>query len=435
MLPLPWMTFNPVLVLYKNMNYQEAIEYIHQTPKFSRVLGNTMLEKLLMHLGNPQKNLRIVHIAGTNGKGSTASMLAEILKEAGYRCGLFTSPYIERFNERIRINGEEIPDEELAKLITKLRTTIEEQNAPVSEFALDTAAAFCWFAEQKCDYVVLETGLGGRLDATNVVEKPLVTVLTAIGMDHMQYLGNSLEEIAEEKCGIFKDGCPVVSYPLQDPVVLGVISKTADKMNASLHIAKTPVSLDGKMQWNNDFYELGLEGEFQIYNGATVLETVEVLREQGVLIPESAVVFGLKNAKNMARFERFGDQIVLDGGHNVPAGKALVRSLKEKKKQIWFCIAMMEDKDWAGFLRELIPVAQGIVVTEIPMPRCCNADTLADYLRKEGVYTECEPNPFAAIEKTIELAGEEGLVCICGSLYLAGQVRPFLSNREKDGQI
>ncbi len=417
------------------MNYQEAINYIHQTPKFSRELGNAMLEKLLMYRNNPQKNLRIVHIAGTNGKGSTAVMLSEILTHAGYRCGLYTSPYIERFNERIRIDGREIPDDDLARIITALKDTIERYDAPVSEFALDTAAAFCWFQEQNCDFVVLETGLGGRLDATNVIANPLATVLTSIGMDHMQYLGNTIEEIAAEKCGIIKQNCPVISYPLQEKAVLQVIQNHAKEKNSPLFVADIPIKNESGIEYHEKSYTLGLEGEFQIYNAATVLETVVVLQKQGIEIPESAIKFGLKNAKNMARFERFGTRIILDGGHNVPAAKALVNSLRNLDRPVYFCIAMMDDKDCAGYLKEISAIAKGAVLTQISMPRCASAEKLEAILQEYHIPTKRESNPYFAIEKVKDMAGNDGIVCICGSLYLAGQVRPYLSEQKMDGQV
>ncbi len=375
-----------------------------------------MLEKLLLYLDNPQKNLRIVHIAGTNGKGSTAAMLAETLINAGYQCGLYTSPYIERFNERIRINGVQIPDEELARIITKLKETIERYDAPVSEFALDTAAAFCWFAEQNCDFLVLETGLGGRLDATNVVEKPIATVLTAIGMDHMQYLGDTLKKITIEKCGIVKENCPVVSYPLQEKEALDVIEEYAKRKNAPLFVAELPVQNENGIAYQGKTYALGLEGEFQAYNAATVLQTVSVLRTQGIEIPETAVSSGLKNAKNMARFERFGKQIILDGGHNVPAAKALVQSLQKLGRPVHFCLAMMEDKDYEGYLKEISHVAKGAIITQVSMPRCAPAEKLTKIIEGYNIPTETENNPYLAIQKAIAKAGCDGIVCICGSL-------------------
>ncbi len=394
-----------------------------------------MLEKLLLHLDNPQNNLRIVHIAGTNGKGSTASMLAEILKEAGYCCGLYTSPYIERFNERIRVNGVEIPDAELAEIITNLRNTIERYDAPVSEFALDTAAAFCWFQKQNCDIVVLETGLGGRLDATNIITNPLVTVLTAIGMDHMQYLGDSIEKITAEKCGIIKENSPVVSYPLQEKTALKVIQNHAKEKNCPLFVAEIPERMEEGIVHQGNHYTLGLQGEFQAYNASTVLKTVEVLQELGFSISGDAIYSGLKKAKNMARFERFGERIILDGGHNVPAAKALVSSLKEFHKPIYFCVAMMEDKDYQGYLNELLQIANGAVVTQIPMPRCVTAQKLARNLKVHQLPVEMEEDPYIALKKTIEMAGNDGYVCVCGSLYLAGELRPFLTKLKNDGQI
>ncbi len=204
------------------MNYDETIEYIHSTPKFARVLGNTLLRRLLSKMDNPQKKLKFIHIAGTNGKGSCAVMLAEILKLCGLRTGLFTSPYIIRFNERIRVNGEQIPDARLAETASEIKNIIDENNVPVSEFALDTAIAFKYFADEKCDIVILETGLGGRLDATNVIASPIVSIIMSVGFDHMQYLGNTISAITTEKCGIIKNNRPVVVYPdLPDEALAG----------------------------------------------------------------------------------------------------------------------------------------------------------------------------------------------------------------------
>ncbi|MGN1092497.1 MAG: bifunctional folylpolyglutamate synthase/dihydrofolate synthase, partial [Monoglobaceae bacterium] len=192
------------------MDYRESLNYIHKTPKFARVLGNDMLKKLLFHLGDPQKNLKFIHIAGTNGKGSYAVMMAEILKNSGYRVGLYTSPYIERFNERIQINGGQISDEALAEAATLVKQVIETNDAPVSEFALDTAIAFYYFNKHNCDIIVLETGLGGRIDATNVIDTAVLSVIMSIGYDHTQYLGNTIEEITYEKCGIIKPNGNVI---------------------------------------------------------------------------------------------------------------------------------------------------------------------------------------------------------------------------------
>ncbi|MBQ2614183.1 MAG: bifunctional folylpolyglutamate synthase/dihydrofolate synthase [Clostridia bacterium] len=405
------------------MNYQETIQYIHQTPKFSRELGNRLLEKLLSLCGNPQQSLQCIHIAGTNGKGSTAVMLSEILKEAGYRIGLFTSPYIERFNERIQVNGTPIPDSALAETITKLRNLIETCDAPVSEFALDTAAAFLWFQQQSVDFVVLETGLGGRLDATNVIPKSLVSVITNIGLDHTQYLGNTLEEIATEKCGIIKEGSPLVVYPLQEKSVLETIQKCAAEKKAEVFVADIP--------WNGKAYTLGLQGEFQAYNAATVLKVIDVLRGFDISISETAVEEGLKNAHNPARFERFGEQIILDGAHNPQAIQALCQTLKSLEKPLYFCTAMMEDKDYLSCVKILKNYAKGIVVTEISMPRCCSKELLKETFFKQGMEEVMAVHSLKdAVETALTMAGEDGIVCICGSLYLAGELRPYLKNKK-----
>ena len=184
------------------MNYVQALDYIHSIPRFVRPLGNANLKKLLFHLGNPHLEQRYIHLAGTNGKGSTAAMISSVLKEQGYKTGLFTSPYIEVFNERIQINGENIPDDDLVKYIDRVKTVMEQNDAQVSEFAFICAVSFLYFKDMNCDFVVLETGLGGKLDATNVIEESVVSVLCSISLDHMQFLGNTVEEIALEKCGI-----------------------------------------------------------------------------------------------------------------------------------------------------------------------------------------------------------------------------------------
>lgn len=406
------------------MNYEETLTYIHNTPKFARTLGNDLLRKLLDKLGNPQNELQFVHLAGTNGKGSAAIMLSEILIHSGYRVGLFTSPYIERFNERIRINGEVIDDENLAQITTHIRETIEKNNTPVSEFALDTAIAFEYFKAKKCDIVVLETGLGGRLDATNVIEQNLASVIMSIGLDHMQYLGETIREITAEKCGIIKNNSHTVVYPIQDNDVIPVISEVCAKQNNSLHIAAIPDIADGnRFKYKGKCYTLGLSGDFQKYNAATVLETVGVLREQGYKLPARAVRDGLKNAFNPARFEKLPCGIILDGAHNLPAVKALCESLKKLNKPVNLCVAMMEDKDISGCIEQLASVAKTVTVTEIDMPRCAKTEKLCAEFTKHGITAVEKKNAAEAVEYLIMITGKRELACVCGSLYFAGEVR------------
>ena len=214
------------------MNYTEAIDYVHAIPKFVRPLGNKKLSGLLDLLGNPQNELKFIHVAGTNGKGSVSTMTAEILTRAGYKTGLFTSPFIEIFNERIRINDDLIADDVLADYITRISETMQENDMQVSEFAFITAVAMKYFADQNCDIVVLETGMGGRLDATNIIPCPECAALTSISLDHTQYLGDTIEEIATEKCGIIKDGGYVVSAPNKS--VCSIIETESEKASANL---------------------------------------------------------------------------------------------------------------------------------------------------------------------------------------------------------
>lgn len=409
------------------MNYPESISYIHNTPKFARILGNDLLRSLLGKLGNPHDDLKFIHIAGTNGKGSCAIMLAEVLMRSGYKTGLFTSPYIERFNERIKVDGEMIEDEILASITTHIRKTIENHNTPVSEFALDTAIAFEYFKLKKCDIVVLETGLGGRLDATNVIDNPLVSVIMSIGPDHMQYLGNSLVEIATEKCGIIKQNGHTVVYPIQDATVLEVIESVCREKKNSLTLAKNPEIKSGNaFVYDSKTYSLGLCGDFQKYNAATALETVNILKNQGFSLPKSAVCDGLLNAFNPARLEKLENGLLLDGAHNLPAIEALCNYLKKSEKNINLCVAMMEDKDVSGCIAKLSEIASSVVVTQIDMPRCMSAERLAKEFEKYGKLAIIKENSIDAAKLLLKITDKESIACACGSLYFVGELRTAL---------
>lgn len=410
------------------MNYSKSLEYIHNTPKFARVLGNDLLRSLLEKLGNPQRKLKFIHIAGTNGKGSAAIMLSEILMRSGYRTGLFTSPYIERFNERIKVDGEVINDDALASITTHIRETIEKYNTPVSEFALDTAIAFEYFKSKNCDIVVLETGLGGRLDATNVIETSLVSVIMSIGLDHTQYLGNSLTEIAIEKCGIIKENGHTVVYPCQDKGVLDVIRDSCAEKNNVFSLASAPETKKGNaFLYDGKEYALGLCGDFQKYNAATVLEVVKVLRKSGYSLPDSAVYDGLAKAFNPARLERLENGLILDGAHNPPAVSALCDYFRNSEKAVNICIAMMEDKDVSSCISTLSGVAKSVIVTQIDMPRCMSAKQLCEEFKSHGKTAIIEENPVAAAQLLLEISGKDNLACACGSLYFVGELRRAFS--------
>lgn len=409
------------------MNYNETLNYIHSTPKFARVLGNELLRKLLCKLGNPHKKLKFIHIAGTNGKGSCAVMLAEILKQSGFKTGLFTSPFITRFNERIRINNQEISDDSLAEITSKIRNTIEKFDTPVSEFALDTAIAFEYFSKENCDIVVLETGLGGRLDATNVIENPLVTVLMAIDLDHTQYLGDTIEKITIEKCGIIKQNRPTVLYPIQKAEVFDITKRFCAEKSSDLYIADTPCKTKNGFTYKDTEYSLSLNGGFQMYNAATVLKVVEVLNKNGFLISAAAIDLGLKNAKHPARLEKLECGLIIDGAHNPSAVNALCAELKRIPKPICICISMMSDKDICRCVKELSAVTNDVIVTELDIPRCQTAEKLAEEFLKHGISPTIEKNPINAAK--LALSKNEKTTVVCGSLYLASKIRNYFKNK------
>ncbi len=410
------------------MKYEEALDYIHKIPKFRRPLGNTNLKKLLNALGNPQNGLRFIHTAGTNGKGSVSAMTAEILKRSGYKTGLFTSPFLEVFNERIRIDGECISDDELGAYTERVKNAMEQSDAPVSEFAFVTAAAFLYFYEKKCGFVVLEVGMGGKLDATNVIPDSLVSVICKIGFDHTQYLGDTIEEIAREKCGIIRAGGTVVSYP--NGGVNDIIREYADKNNASLVFAEQAVPVSDGFMYKDRKYPLALRGSYQPQNASVVLEVIDALRKKGVDIPETAVEDGLRNVRWGARFEFVKDNLIIDGAHNIDGIKALKQSLLDLKKDIVLVMAMMEDKDYNSCIREILPIAKAAIASEIDMPRCLKAEKIKEIADSMNIPAIVNTNTADAVNTAIALA-DGGVVCVCGSLFFAGEVRKKFCKNEK----
>ncbi len=385
------------------MDYKETLKYINDTPKFSKILGNDDLKKLLVNLGNPQDKLQFIHVAGTNGKGSVSAMLASILRASGKVCGLYTSPFIEVFNERISINGENISDNDLARIATRVKHEIDTLGVEISVFAQITAMAFLYFAEKECDIVVLETGLGGRLDATNVIATPKLAIITKIGLDHTEYLGDTIEKIAEEKCGIIKAGTKVITTCNQEKSVLSVIENICKSSNVPLFVAQQAYD-----------YSLSLSGEYQKENAGIAVCGAKAL---GIL--DEHIKTGLANTKWIARFEYLKDNLILDGGHNPDGVRALISSLKVLDKPVTFVVAMMQDKDveeTSALIREF---AKNVIVTQVKMPRCMPAEELA------SLFPDCavEKDSILAVKKVISKTPDDELICVCGSLYLAGEIR------------
>lgn len=404
------------------MNYNEAIEYIHSIPRFVRPLGNEKLGRLLAEMGDPHKKLKFVHVAGTNGKGSVCAMLAETLKRAGYKTGLFISPYIEVFNERIQINNEFIPDAVLAEYVTDAAGLMGDDT--VSEFAFITAVAMKYFSDESCDIVVLETGMGGRLDATNIIDMPEVAVITSIGMDHMQYLGNTIEEIAAEKCGIIKPGCEVVTAP--NKRVLEVVEAAAAQANARLTVCETAIPRQYRFTYKTWTYHSALDGTYQAENSAVVIETIDVLRRRGWEISATALDEGFRNVHHPARYERIRENVIIDGAHNPDAMRELKKSLADEGRDVVLVLAMMRDKSFEMCIHTIAGTASAIVATELDMERSLTAAEVKRIADNTEADCVAEPDIEQAIKTAIGMAGRRGLVCICGSLYLAGEARRIL---------
>lgn len=412
------------------MTYEEAIDYIHGMYWRGSKLGLVRVTELCELLGNPQNKLKFIHVAGTNGKGSTCAMLSRILCAQGYRTGLFVSPYVDRFNERIQFNNEPIADDELAEIITDLKPVVESmENAP-TEFEVITAAAFLYYVRKQCDYVVLEVGLGGELDSTNIIKTPLLSIITAIDYDHMHILGNTIQEIAHAKAGIIKDDGTVLFYG-QHPDALPVIEAACEKHHAALHVVDRSTLQEGTYDLHGQTFDyrnyrdlrLGLLGKYQMRNAATVIDAVELLREQGVEISDEALRTGLEKTVWPARFEllRENPPFFVDGGHNPHGVRGTVetyqRLFPDRKAKI--IMGMMRDKDVSQSIGLLLPIAQEFYTVTPNNDRAMPAEELAELIRTFGATA----TSFSSVADAIETAarGEEPSLAV-GSLYMAGEV-------------
>lgn len=411
----------------------EGIAYIQSRAALGSRLGLYRTRELLERLSNPQKSLRFVHVAGTNGKGSTSAMLSSILTAAGYRTGLFTSPFLVSIHEQMSIGGSMISDDELGALVTELKTAAETMEDPPSEFELITSLAFLYFARNHCDIVVLEVGMGGATDSTNVIDVPEAAVITAIGMDHMSFLGATVEKIAKVKAGIIKDGGEIVLYP-QLPSVHKVIAEICDQRDAKLipvEVSRAVIlnhSLNGQaFSWDGVEFFLPLLGKHQINNAAAALTTVQVLRQRGWSIREEAVRQGLKGTNWPARFEvlRREPLFILDGGHNPQCVSALVQNIMDDlpDEKLTLLVGVLADKDYDAMFRQVIPFANSFVTVTPQNPRALSAEALAQYLRPYGKpVTACETIE-DGMSAAMNQAGKTGTVCAFGSLYMAGEIR------------
>lgn len=416
------------------MTYEEALSYIHSICWKGSKLGLDRTRELLGKLDDPQKELKFIHIAGTNGKGSTAAMLSSILEEAGYRVGLYTSPFINRFNERMQVNHQPIPDEELAALTEYVRPHADAMADSPTEFELITALAMVWFARQKCDIVVLEVGMGGELDSTNIIDVPEAAVIAAMGLDHVKELGPTMADIARAKAGIIKEGGRVVSYG-GNPEADEVIAAVCRARNASLcqpdfsAIVPGDFSLEGQTfsykGWRG--LRIPLVGAYQMNNAAVVLETVEVLRQRGWSVSDEAVRKGLADTRWPARFEvlRRDPVFIVDGGHNPHGIRATAESLSRlfPGRKITFVTGVMADKDVEHILGLIVPLAEQFFTVRPDNPRAMDAGELAARIEAMGAKATACASVRDGVDRAIQAEGPHGVACALGSLYMSGEVR------------
>ena len=416
------------------MTYEEALSYIHSICWKGSKLGLDRTRELLGKLNDPQKELKFIHIAGTNGKGSTAAMLSSILEEAGYRVGLYTSPFINRFNERMQVNHQPIPDEELAALTEYVRPHADAMADSPTEFELITALAMVWFARQKCDIVVLEVGMGGELDSTNIIDVPEAAVIAAMGLDHVKELGPTMADIARAKAGIIKEGGRVVSYG-GNPEADEVIAAVCRARNASLcqpdfsAIVPGDFGLEGQTfsykGWRG--LRIPLVGAYQMNNAAVVLETVEVLRQRGWSVSDEAVRKGLADTRWPARFEvlRRDPVFIVDGGHNPHGIRATAESLRRlfPGRKITFVTGVMADKDVEHILGLIVPLADQFFTVRPDNPRAMDAGELAARIEAMGAKATACASVRDGVDRAIQAEGPHGVACALGSLYMSGEVR------------
>ena len=419
------------------MNYEEAREYLDQVSKGGSVLGLDNMRELLKRLENPQDSLKFVHISGTNGKGSVLAYVSTVFKEAGYRTGRYISPTLFSYREKIQVNESFIGREDLARLTEEVKKAAEEmQNSGKgfpTIFEIETALAFLYFAEQKCDIVILETGLGGALDATNVIKTSVMEVITSISMDHMEFLGDTLGKIALQKAGIIKPHTSVVSA-VQDMEAMEVIRDVCRKKECVFdtvdqeQIKDISYGYEGQSfsykDWKN--IKISLMGSYQIKNAALALEAIEALRKLGYELNDKVVYQGMKTAVWKGRFTVISKEpfIIMDGAHNQAAAEELVRSLKlyYPGKKFYYIFGMFRDKDYHQVIRLTAPLAEHIVTVETPEnPRALPAEELKKAVAEVNPSVEAAGNLRMAVNRVMEQIDKDAVIVIFGSLSFLGE--------------
>ena len=428
------------------MNNVKELQTIEETLKYLQFdnweqsePGLARSSDLLSLLGDPQKKLKFVHIAGTNGKGSTAAMLASVLQNAGYRTGLYTSPHLLRFHERMRVNGKEIDDKSLIALTNTVRNAAEQMSEMPTGFEIMTAIAFLYFVQEQCDIVSLEVGLGGRMDSTNVIPAPEVCVVANIGLEHTAILGDTVEKIAVEKCGIIKHGAHAVLFGQSEGVENVAREKCAQEgvaltITVQEKLERISSSLDGQVfkYRGRGPYHLRLLGEYQLLNALTVIDVCSALRSRGWdKLTDAAIDTGLSIAQWPGRLEllRRRPDFIVDGAHNPQCVDALMDSLAALygSKKLIFLTGVLRDKDWQQMLRRALPLAKAFVVITPPSARALDENELAAWLTSQGVQAIPAKDTDDGVRRALALADEDDAICSWGSLYFTGEVRRVLT--------
>ena len=421
------------------MEFEESIEYIANFPRFKKEPSLEEMKMLLAELGNPQEKLKSINVAGTNGKGSTVAMLASVLSTAGYKTGRYISPYVLEFRERMMINGKMIGKKRLVKIVEAVKEKADALVAKgivLNAFEITTACAFLWFAEENCDFVVLEAGLGGRFDATNTIPEPVLQIITAVGLDHMEQLGDTVGKIAEEKCGILRPGCTLLTSPGQEQEVLTVMLNKCAELDATFVTGAAGrakiISCDASgmdVLVGKTELSLSLGGRHQINNLLTVYSAVSILREKHYVIKDEHLVEGIAATKFPARFELCSKEpvVILDGAHNPQAAEALASNVEEflPKKRTLLC-GMMADKDYESVIAKLAPHFEHVITVPVENPRMISPFELAETAKKYCENVTAKENAKEALAEVLENLKEDEALVVAGSLYLASELRPML---------
>ena len=436
-----------------SVNANSAIDKIHEFQRFGSILGLERMNSLLKLLGNPQDELKIIHVAGTNGKGSTCRYIYSVLQAAGYKTGLYTSPFLEFFNERIELDGRYISDDDLAEYTDRVLKCAEMMVArgeqSPTEFEVITAIAFLYFKEKGCDFAVMEVGLGGSGDSTNVCKSPLISVITSISYDHTDRLGNTLAEIAAEKAGIIKEGCPVVTSAEADEALTVIEEKAAECGSMYFETRHIPYTVRAKSLEGISFdtviqgvpfenIELSMLGEHQIKNAICALSALNILEEQGdVALHRDAIYRGLKAARQTGRFEVMSAKdekpiVVIDGAHNPDGASALRKAVNEylTGKKILMVTGMLADKDTGSILKEFTAITDSFISTEPENPRKMDAESLKAEIEAMGADCESFPDCREAVRAAAERGKDFDAVLYAGSLYMIGAIRGILRQGE-----